>query len=151
MWEYCRLSSLFHIALQFLCCGEKQQEKKQQQQKPAERWKQNISEGYFCSFRLSLPLQSLSLCSCSWEFLAEAGARGRKASRKERPAPAGKIRSFCFEMERNAQHQTTRPHGHIPNITTSLYYQCSKKFIAPPHFHHYLYPPHFQKRASGKS
>jgi len=84
------------------------------------------------------------LCSCSWEFSAEAGAEERKAARRQRPALQLK-HSFCFETPRSAQHQTTRPHGHVPDITTLLYYPYAKMFIAPPHFHHYLCPPCFHQ------
>lgn len=103
------------------------------QQKKRNTWKMetqegvgwNNSEGYLWLFKLSLPvtffvLLLLGTFSCS------------------------------FETHRSAQHQTTRPHGHVPAITTSLYYKKSKKFIAPPHLDHYLCPPCFQKRVGGK-
>lgn len=90
------------------------------QQKKRNTWKVETQDYSSC------PFQSLSLCSCSWELSAAA------------------------LKHRSAQHQTTRPHGHVPDITTSLYYKKSKKFIAPPHLDHYLCPPCFQKRVGGK-
>lgn len=87
--------------------------------------RKNHSKGYFWLFKLPLPVTFfvhflLGMISCS------------------------------FETHRSAQHQTTRPHGYVTDITTSLYYKKSKKFIAPPHLDHYLCPLCFQKRAGEK-
>lgn len=83
-----------------------------------------------------LLLLGIFSCSRGW---------GEEGFKNAKIRLAVKIWSFCFETHRSAQHQTTRPHGHVPYVTTSLYYQHSKKFIAPPHFHHYICPPCFQK------
>lgn len=69
---------------------------------------------------------------------------GEKGFKTSKTSLAVKIWSFCFATHRSAQCPTARPHGHVPNITASLYYQYSKEFIAPPHFHCYLCPPRFQ-------
>lgn len=146
MWGHCCPSSWFPTASQFLCRGpwgvhSRNCWKMETQPGPG----RNNSEGCFCSFRLSLLLHSLSLCSCSLAIFSWSRDWGGMGFKKAKTSLTFKIWSFCFETQSGAQHQTTRPHGHIPDITTPLYYQYSKKLIASPCFHHYLCPTCFQQ------
>lgn len=141
MWEHCCVSNQFSAALQFLCFGVWCPNNRRTE--TVERWKHNkdwgeaIQKGI--SVHSSYPFYSdrFSLCCCYWEFLPGAGAGKKRASRRQRQTLQWKYRVSALK-HRSAQHQQTRPYGQVPSITTTLYYQYSKKFIAPPHFHHCL-------------